>query len=355
MAAKDLGPLDWKIPIVNAAGQPTEEFQRRWATQRANNALIGAVTLGSGPPTGAPSDGAEYVDISATPFTVYFGDGGSWHQAGVVLFTDLKDAPHAYAGHGLALVRVKSTADGVEFATQSAMLDTLGSPINGDLAMRSGGVWGLITLSGVLDTLSATQGALLYRDSAAWLALAPGTAGLVLTAGGPAANPSWAAGGGGGFTPSAEMFDVPAQSFHTSASFSAGFYVGRASVQPAKATLSAVCFYAVTASATSQVTPAIYADSAGTPNALLASGPTITGVAQGLNTLALTTPLSVTAGQQIWLGFINTVAAIPIASTLLGIPLVLWAQASNTVPNPAPAASFGGSPLNSMWAKGTRT
>ncbi|HEX2634817.1 MAG TPA: hypothetical protein VHM22_18590 [Bradyrhizobium sp.] len=46
--------------------------------------------------------------------------------------------------------------------------------------------------------LGNTQGAVLYRGATQWQALAPGSAGQVLTSGGPAANPSWAAGGGGG-------------------------------------------------------------------------------------------------------------------------------------------------------------
>lgn len=54
------------------------------------------------------------------------------------------------------------------------------------------------SLSSIIDqALSATQGAVLYRGASAWAALGPGTSGQVLTTGGAAANPSWAAGGGG--------------------------------------------------------------------------------------------------------------------------------------------------------------
>lgn len=47
------------------------------------------------------------------------------------------------------------------------------------------------TVSAILDTINNSQGDILYRDSAAWLALAPGTAGKPLVTGGAAANPSW--------------------------------------------------------------------------------------------------------------------------------------------------------------------
>lgn len=79
----DTGPLDWRIAIVGEDGRPTPEFQRRWATQRSNNALIGSVTFGSGPPTGSPKDGAEYVDTSTTPFTLYIGRSATWNKLAI--------------------------------------------------------------------------------------------------------------------------------------------------------------------------------------------------------------------------------------------------------------------------------
>lgn len=48
------------------------------------------------------------------------------------------------------------------------------------------------TVSAVLDTISDTKGAVLYRDTSTWTALSPGTNGYVLTTGGSGANPSWA-------------------------------------------------------------------------------------------------------------------------------------------------------------------
>ena len=47
------------------------------------------------------------------------------------------------------------------------------------------------TVSAVLDTISGTQGAVLYRGNTTWQALSPGTNGYVLGTGGPGANPSW--------------------------------------------------------------------------------------------------------------------------------------------------------------------
>lgn len=170
MTTKDTGPLDWRIAITDKAGRPTPEFQRRWATQRANNALIGTITLGSGVPTGTPDDGAEYVDASATPPILYIGNSGMWLRIGVFEFIQLSDVPNSYSGAGSKIVRVNSGATALEFDTISSVLDGLGS----------------------------TRGDVIYRGASGWTVLAPGTSGNFLTTGGSGADPSWTAGGGGG-------------------------------------------------------------------------------------------------------------------------------------------------------------
>lgn len=52
---------------------------------------------------------------------------------------------------------------------------------------------GTITASAILDAISSTQGAVLYRGASGWSALAPGTSGYYLQAQGAGANPQWAA------------------------------------------------------------------------------------------------------------------------------------------------------------------
>lgn len=171
MAVKDPGPLSWNIPIVDVrSGRPSPEFQRRWETQRANFGLIGTITFGSGVPTGTPQKGAQYADISVTPYVFYIGNGNTWHQTGPKTFTNLTDVPASYTAQGSKVLRVNAGATAVEFVTESTVLDSIGS----------------------------VQGNVLYRNASSWVPLAPGTAGQVLTSGGPAANVSWAAGGGGG-------------------------------------------------------------------------------------------------------------------------------------------------------------
>lgn len=43
----------------------------------------------------------------------------------------------------------------------------------------------------LLDGISSTRGVILYRGASGWAALAPGTAGQVLTSGGAGADPHW--------------------------------------------------------------------------------------------------------------------------------------------------------------------
>ena len=164
----DTGPLDWRIAITDGNGRPTNEFMRRWNTQRNNNGLITPVTVGNGVPSGTvPGDGSEYIDISTTPPTLYVASAGSWLKVGVYNFLDLGDAPHSYTGDANTLVQVNPTATGLRFEG----------------------------ISGVLDVLGPTQGDILYRDAAGWTTLSPGTIGQALTTGGAGANPTWSSAG----------------------------------------------------------------------------------------------------------------------------------------------------------------
>jgi hypothetical protein len=55
-----------------------------------------------------------------------------------------------------------------------------------------------VTASQVLDWISSTQGAILYRGASGWVALAVGTDGQVLTTHGASANPTWTTAAGSG-------------------------------------------------------------------------------------------------------------------------------------------------------------
>jgi hypothetical protein len=74
----------------------------------------------------------------------------------------------------------------------------LSTGVTGTLPKANGGL-GATTLSSAIDTeFSSTQGSILYRSAAGWVALAPGTSGDFLKTQGAAANPIWASVPGGG-------------------------------------------------------------------------------------------------------------------------------------------------------------
>ena len=190
----NLGPLDWRIAIVDRSGRPTPEFIKRWGIQRTNNGLISNVktAVGAPPATPSPADGATYIDTSVTPYILYVGEGGTWNQVGPVIFTDLNDVPHSYKNSASQLVQVNSKADGLQFTTISEVLDEVDTgPASGDLLQRNASVWVFTPIEAILDAIGAVQGSILYRSAIGWVALPPGTSGQVLTSQGAGMNPIW--------------------------------------------------------------------------------------------------------------------------------------------------------------------
>ena len=93
------------------------------------------------------------------------------------------------------------------------------SPANGDIFYDSAtnelkayinGSWVSLTdadIQALLDSISSTQGAILYRGAADWEGLNPGTSGQFLQTQGAGANPQWADEGGGDVTGPASSGD----------------------------------------------------------------------------------------------------------------------------------------------------
>lgn len=160
-----------------------------------------------------------------------------------------------------------------------------------------------------------------------------------------ATNQATSGGGGGGVFVGYDRQDV-----HTPTTFGFGFWGGHAVVCDKTTTLNSVQFIATTASASSQFQPVIYANAAGqVPGALLAGGAVLTGVVAGLNTIPLGSPLSVNAGDILWIGVQLNVASMDVG-TCSGIGTAFFSTTGNTVQNPAPTATFVNQGWSSMWA-----
>lgn len=109
------------------------------------------------------------------------------HAGGALAWTTLYSNPLTTRGD--LLTRDASTQVRLPIGSANKVLKTDGTDPS----------WATIT--SLLDALfSSTQGAILFRGSAAWEALAIGTSGHFLKSNGAGADPSWAAGGGGGST-----------------------------------------------------------------------------------------------------------------------------------------------------------
>ena len=97
-----------------------------------------------------------------------------------------------------------------------------------------------------------------------------------------------------------------------------------------------------------KIRAAVYSDSAGSPNALLGSSAEVTGLIAATMTLPLLTPLAVTAGTPLWLGFncdVNTNFFIYQTTPAVGRSRT----ATFTSPLPNPAGAMGSASSVLIW------
>lgn len=133
--AGDLQPLDQKFPIVDQSGKPTLYFIE-WAQQKQID-IQGAITA---------------------------------EQFNTLLLQYLLDH-QLQEGSGIQITPSGNLSDSPTIAAD---------------------------VQEILDQITTTQGSIIFRNASDWVALAPGPAGQFLRTNGAGADPSWAAGGGGG-------------------------------------------------------------------------------------------------------------------------------------------------------------
>ena len=165
----------------------------------------GANTIAIYPPLGGTIDGGS-VNAAATLAT---GKSGTYWAAGPLTWYSVVSAVGG-GGGGSGTVTSITAGTGLSGGTVTTTgtfslatiptLDVLANTTGGTAAPAG------VTLSALIDAaIGSTQGDLLYRDSAAWQVLAPGTSGYVLASQGAAANPHWIAAGGTGTVTSASV------------------------------------------------------------------------------------------------------------------------------------------------------
>lgn len=129
-----------------------------------------------------------YVSVTGTTTITSLASGAVPGTAKVVRFTGALTLTH----NGTSLI-LPAGGSNITTAAGDAMVVVALTASNVAVThyQRAAGA-GVQSLSAQFDSqFSSTQGAILYRDASAWVALAPGTAGQALTTGGAAANVSW--------------------------------------------------------------------------------------------------------------------------------------------------------------------
>jgi hypothetical protein len=142
------------------------------------------------PPVGGTIDGGS-VNAPATvaagaTSTFWVAEPLSWYTSALV-GGGTGTVTSIVAGTGLSGGTITTTGT-IALATIPT-LDVMANTTGGTAAPAG------VTLSALLDAaIGSTQGDILYRDSAAWQVLAPGTSGQILASQGAAANPHWITG-----------------------------------------------------------------------------------------------------------------------------------------------------------------
>jgi len=171
------------------------------AAPLANNTEHEFTTVGAGTgcilpiPTPSPPSQVTIYNAGANPLLVYPALGGTINGGGVNGSVSIASGTGAnYWAAGLL----------TWYSTQTASAGgggTVNSGTSGQVAYYASSTTAVSgeSLSSLIDAATGNaQGDVLYRGASSWAVLPPGTAGQVLTTGGASANPSWAAGGGGG-------------------------------------------------------------------------------------------------------------------------------------------------------------
>lgn len=188
--------------------------------------------------------------------------------------------------------QVQTLAEGVLAARK--LIGGVGIDVNsGSEAFLSGDVTIDAKIQELLDLISSTRGSVLYRGDTAWEALAPGTAGQVLSTNGAGADPSWiAAGGGGGSSTSY------AQSSASAASTSAYAGKGARVIPQANITISKLMFTVNEVAGRTYQAFVVTANSSHVIQTVAASAPSYVSGASGVTTRThtLSTPVAITAG-----------------------------------------------------------
>lgn len=181
--------LDNRTPITNPDGSPTEYFMR---LLQGRGGLL--------EDTGDQIDrlDAEVSALLARQIIAGDGlDGGGPLSSNVTLTADVQEIlDQITVTQGYVLYRAAGGWAALPPGTTGQVLQTNGAGADPAWAAQAAAP----DIQSLLNGISTTQGAVLYRNATDWVALAPGTAGQFLKTNGAGFNPAWGtpSGSGGG-------------------------------------------------------------------------------------------------------------------------------------------------------------
>jgi len=267
--------------------------------------------------------------------------GTAWYGRRILLteIQSLLDSISATVGS--VLIRTNIGWQGINPPSSTSVLSF--NPANGIPAWMTP----YLVTSDWLDQIDNVEGDILVRGSTGWIALPKGADNDVLTMDPATHLPTWLAGGGGGatgFAPGNSNF-IDA---HTGTAYGQGYWQGTTVFVQAGTTISSIKCFAISAAAPAALQPALYDQSTATLTTLLASGPKVTGIIQGVNSFPLTIPWVAPADTMVAIGCVQTANVIILANTqATNQPYFATADAP---PNPAPATSYANAPHAAFWA-----
>jgi len=173
--------LEHRTPVVNPDGTPTDYFIR--------------LLQGRG---GLLEDAGDQIDLLNAAIAALLArqiiagvglDGGGTLAADITIDANASAILDTISStRGVLLYRGAAGWAALAPGTAGENLQTNGAGADPTWAVSAGG-----DIQALLDGISATQGTVLYRNATDWVALAPGTAGEFLKTNGAGANPAWAA------------------------------------------------------------------------------------------------------------------------------------------------------------------
>lgn len=231
----------------------------------------------------------------------------------------------------------KDTLISAAYGKLLTIYGTNGQPWHGRRVLSS-------SIQALLDSIGLDNGSILYRSVDGWAALAPGDPGQYPTPNTARTAIEWmtpTGSSGGAGRVAALGFPEAAMSWAHHTTIGANYMRLKPVLLTSAVDVNGVQLPCRTLNATIHGTPVLYSDNAGAPDALLASGDTMTGFEAGIVSMPFTSAYTPPGNAMAWLGWIHTASSLDTVDCALATYYAYLSTSSDTPPDPASSASIG--------------